>query len=248
MPVHNMPIQPVGVASAPDHVPVKNRILSMLATTDYQRLQANLERVALPANAVLYAPGDVISHIYFPNDAVVSLLFGVKDRRTVEVAMEGNEAAVGLAVYLGGVTSYNLSVVRDAGTAMRMDVETLATCVNQRGRLQDLLHKSVHALVTQIAQASVCNQFHNIDARLARWLLMTRDRVGSHQFLATQASIARMLGVRRSSVTAAASGFHKQHIINYCRGRIEILDQRRLRTASCSCYGVIKRQYDSFLK
>jgi CRP-like cAMP-binding protein len=220
----------------------------MLATTEYRRLQPNLEHVALQANSVLYAPGDVVSHIYFPNDAVVSLLFGVKDRRTVEVAMEGNEAAVGIALYLGGGTSCNLSIVRNAGTAMRLNVNMLATYVNRRGRLQDLLHKSVHALVTQIAQTSVCNQFHNIDARLARWLLMTQDRVGSRQLRATQESIARMLGVRRSSVTTAASGFHKQHIINYCRGRIEILDQRRLRAAACSCYADIKRQYDSFLK
>jgi CRP-like cAMP-binding protein len=226
---------------------VKNRILSMLANTEYRRLRPSLEQVALHTNEVLYAPGDVVRHIYFPNDAVVSLLFDVDQRRTVEVAMEGNEGAVGLAVYLGGVNSCNLSIVRDAGTAMRVEVNVLRRCGNQRGRLQGLLHRSVHAFVTQIAQSGVCNRFHNIDERLARWLLMTQDRVGSPKLRATQESIARMLGVRRSSVTAAASGFHKQNMIEYCRGRIEILDQRRLRAASCSCYGIMKRQYDSFL-
>jgi len=144
-----------------------------------------------------------VRHIYFPNDAVVSLLYNVDGRRAVEVAMEGNEGAVGLAVYLGGVRSHNLSIVRDAGTAMRLEVKALRRCADQRGGLRELLHKSVHALVTQIALSGACSRFHNIDARLARCLLMTTDRVGSPELRATQESIARMLGVRRSGVTAA---------------------------------------------
>ena len=161
--------------------------------------------------------------------------------------MEGNEGAVGLAIYLGGVSSCNLSIVRDGGTAMRLKVNALAKCAGQRGDLQDLLRRYIHALVTQIAQSGVYSKFHSIDARLARWLSMTRDRVGSDELRATQELIAHMLGVRRSSVTAAASGFHKQNLIDYRRGRIEILDPHKLRAASCSCYGIIKRQYDSFL-
>lgn len=227
---------------------IRNRILATLARTEYRRLRPSLEQVALHENEVLYAPGNVVRYIYFPDDAIVSLLFDVDGCRTVEVAMEGNEGAVGLAVYLGGVTSCNLSIVREAGTALRLEVNMLTRCANQHGRLQDLLRRYVHALVTQVAQSGVCNRFHNIDARLARWLLMTLDRVGSYELRATQESIAQLLGVRRSSVTAAASGFHQQNMIDYCRGRIVILDQRRLRAASCSCYGIIKRQYDSFLK
>lgn len=232
---------------ASNHRIVRNRLLSMLAKTEYRRLRPRLEQVALDENEVLYAPGDVVRYVYFPDDAVVSLLFDVDECRTVEVAMEGNEGAVGFAIYLGGVSSCNLSIVRDAGSAMRLEVNALTRCANQRSRLQELLRRYVHALVTQVAQSGVCNRFHNIDARLARWLLMTQDRVGSHELRATQESIAHMLGVRRSSVTAAASGFQRQNIINYSRGRIEILDQRSLRAASCSCYGIIKRQYDSFL-
>ncbi len=200
------------------------------------------------ADEVLYAPGDIIRYIYFRDDAVVSLLFDVDEHRTVEVAMEGNEGAVGLAPYLGGVNSCNLSIVRDAGSATRLEVNVLTRYANQRGRLQDLLLRYVHALVTQVAQSGVCNRFHSIDARLARWLLMTQDRVRSHELRATQESIAHLLGVRRSSITSVASGFHKQNMSDYCRGRIEILDQPRLRAASCSCYRIIKRQYDSFLK
>jgi len=219
----------------------------MLAGAEYRRLCPSLEPVALHENQVLFGPGDAVSHIYFPNDAVTSLRFNVDARRTVEVAMEGNEGAVGLAIYLGGVNSCNLSVVRHAGTAMRMEVKALPKYANQRGALQELLQRYVHALVTQIAQAGVCNRFHNIDARLARWLLMTHDRMGCGDLHATQESIAHLLGVRRSSITAAASGFHKQHIIDYRRGRIAILDQDRLRAACCDCYALMKRQYDSFL-
>jgi len=227
---------------------VRNRILLMLARTEYRQLHPNLEQVALHADAVLYAPGDLVKYIYFPNDAVVSLLIDVDERRTVEVAMEGNEGAVGLGVGLSGARSSNLSIVRDAGTAMRLNVNALTKCAYERGRLRGLLHKSVYALAMQIAQSGVCSQFHSVDARFARWLLMTQDRVGSHKLGATQESIARLLGVRRSSVTTAASGLHKQNVIAYSRGRIEILDQGRLSSASCSCYGIIKRQYDSFLK
>jgi CRP-like cAMP-binding protein len=204
------------------HVPIRNRILSKLAKAEYRRLRPSLEQVALHENQVLYGPGDTVDHVYFPNDAVVSLLFDVNERRTVEVAMEGNEGAVGLAIYLGGVNACNLSVVRQAGTAMRMDVNALTKCANQRGDLQELLRRYIHALVTH-------------------------DRMGSSELHATQESIAHMLGVRRSSVTAAASGFHKQHIIDYRRGRIAILDRRKLRAACCDCYAMMKRQYDSFL-
>ena len=161
--------------------------------------------------------------------------------------MEGNEGAVGLAIYLGGVSSCNLSIVRHAGTAMRVEVGALTRCADQRGELQELLRRYVHALMTQIAQSGVCNRFHNIEARLARWLLMTHDRTGSNELHATQEYIAHMIGVRRSSVTSAASGFHRQDIIDYRRGRIEILDEGKLRDACCGCYAVMKRQYDSFL-
>ena len=234
--------------SASKHLIVGNRLLSMLARTEHRSLWPGLERVMLSADAVLYAPGDAVTYVYFPIDAVVSLLYKVDGGRTVEVAMEGNEGVVGLVVYLGGEQSRNLSVVRDAGAAMRLDVNILARCADAPGPLRDLLHKSVHALVTQIAQSGVCNRFHSVDERLARWLLMTRDRIGSRTLLATQETIARMLGVRRSSITDAASTFQQRKIIDYRRGRIQILNQRKLKAASCDCYGTIKRQYDSFLQ
>lgn len=228
------------------HEPISNRLLSKLASTGYQRLQPNLEEVSLHENQVLYGMGDVVSHVYFPNDAIVSLLIEVDDGRKVEVAMEGNEGVAGLAIYLGGLNSCNLSNVRHAGTAMRLPVSALIE-TERDDDLAGLLSRYVHALVMQIAQSGVCNRFHPFDARLARWLLMTQDRTGTLELNATQISIAKVLGVRRSTVTDAASRLLKQNIIDYRRGRIEIIDRARLIDAACTCYGTIKSQYDSFL-
>jgi CRP-like cAMP-binding protein len=226
---------------------IGNRLLSKLGRDGYQRLQPKLEQVTLHENQVLYALGEVVSHVYFPNDAIVSLLIEADEGRTVEVAMEGNEGAAGVAIYFGGLVSCNLSRVRHEGTAMRLPVSTLAETADRYGDLDDLMRRYVHALCMQIAQLGVCNRFHSFDARLARWLLMTHDRTGTRELNTTQRSIAQTLGVRRSTVTDAASGLLKKNIIDYRRGRIEILDPTRLRGASCPCYGIIKRQYDSFL-
>ena len=226
----------------------RNRILGTLARAEYRRLKPSLEEVALDGNEVLCAPGDVVRYIYFPNDAVISLLVNVDDRRSVEVAMEGNEGAVGLVTHLGGVECRNLSIVRDGGSAMRLAVDMLARHTAQRGRLQGLLSRSVSAFVMQIAQSAICNRFHSVEARLARWLLMTHDRVGSGELRATQESIAHLLGVRRSSVSVAARTLYEQQLIAYRRGRIDILDLIRLRAVACPCYEIIRRQYDSFLR
>jgi CRP-like cAMP-binding protein len=128
-----------------------------------------------------------------------------------------------------------------------MPVSALVKYNNQHSKLLELLRRYIHAFILQITQLGVCNRFHNVDQRLARWLMMTLDRAGSHDLSATQESIANMLGVRRSSVTDAAGGLHKKNIIDYRRGRIEILDEDRLRAASCACYAAMKQQYDDFL-
>jgi len=242
------PITAIGTAMPAMQKPIGNRLLSKLGRAAYHSLQPTLEHVTLQENQMLYDRGDAVSHIYFPNDAIVSLLIEINGGRTVEIAMEGNESAVGLAIYLGGSISCNLASVRHAGTAMRLPVSALSRNGDKYGELDDIMRRYVHALCMQIAQLGVCNRFHSFNARLARWLLMTHDRTGTLKLHATQISIAQMLGVRRSTVTDAASGLLKQNIIDYRRGRIEILDPARLRDASCPCYGIIKRQYDSFLE
>ena len=227
--------------------PVRNRLLSKLVGAGYHRLRSSLEEIVLHENEVLYGPGDKIHHLYFPNDAIVSLLAKVDAGRTVEVAMEGNEGVVGLAMYLGGSTACSLSSVRHAGTAMRLPASALTECAVRHDGLEELLRKYVLALFIQTAQLGVCNRFHAFDARFARWLMMTHDRTGELELKSTQTSMAQVLGVRRSTVSEAAGGLLKQDIIDYRRGRIWILDRARLREAACPCYGIVKRQYDSFL-
>ena len=228
-------------------MPSANRILSALPRAEYRRLLPSLERVRLDENEIICSPGDGIEYVYFPEDAIVSYVLDADGRRTVEVAMEGSEAAVGFATSLGGAHSCSHSIVRDAGSAMRLEVGLLDGTTPRDSHLQVLLNRYVHAFVAQVAQAAVCGRFHNVDKRLARWLLMSRDRANSPELRATQKSIAQRLGVRRSSVTIAARELHREQVIDYSRGRIRILDRRRLRAASCACYGIIKRQYDSFL-
>ena len=161
--------------------------------------------------------------------------------------MEGNEGAVGMLGLLGGTNFCNLSIVREPGHAMRLGITSAQNWGAGDNPLRPLLQRYLHALMTQIAQVGVCNRFHNVESRFACWLMMTRDRLDSNVLRGTHDSIAHRLGVRRSSITAAAHHMLTHQIISYTRGRIDILDMARLEAASCSCYGVIKQQYDSFL-
>lgn len=225
---------------------ISNRILSSLSPEEYRQLQPNLKHVHLAASEALFAPGDAVRYVYFPNDAVISLMLGIDGGRPVEVAMEGNEGAVGHSAALGELRSCTLSVVRDAGSALRLDANVMRRRDHPHLRLQRLLNRNVNALLIQIAQAGICNRFHSVEARLARWLLMTQDRVKSPNLIATQKSIGHMLGVRRSSITAAARRLLGRNAINYSRGHIEVLDHSALAASACSCYDIIKRQYDAF--
>lgn len=222
-----------------------NRILSSLSRKDYKQLQPNIRPVHLAASEVLFAPGKPARYLYFPDDAVVSLMFGLEGRLPVEVAMEGNEGAVGLAASLGELRSCTLSVVRHAGSALQLDAKAMRPPGHPHFHLQSLLNRNVSALLVQVAQTGVCSRFHSVEARLARWLLMSQDRVGSPNLIATQESIARMLGVRRSSITAAARGLLRRGTISYSRGHIHVLDHSALMASACSCYDIIRRHYET---
>lgn len=228
-------------------LPVRNRLLSKLEGEASLQLHSCLEKIVLHEGDVLYGPGDRVRYLYFPNHAIVSILVSVAGERTVEVAMEGNEGAAGAAAYLGGSSVCCLSRVRHAGTAMRLPVSALRESGVRYANLEELLRGYMHALFMQTAQLGVCLRFHGFDARFARWLMMTCDRAGESVLASTQTAMARVLGVRRSTVSEAADRLLKQDIIDYRRGRIRILDQAQLRDAACPCYGIIKRQYDSFL-
>ncbi|HST21694.1 MAG TPA: Crp/Fnr family transcriptional regulator [Blastocatellia bacterium] len=226
---------------------IENRILRALPAKEYKRLVAHLEQVPLPFAEVLYEPGDTIEYVYFPNVGVVSLLSTVEDRSTLEVGVIGNEGMVGLSVLLGVKTSPNRALVQGEGSAMRMKAATLRKAMNGDGSLQKLLYLSTHALMTQISQSAACNRFHIVEARLARWLLMTHDRTGTDEFRLTQQFLSDMLGVRRVGVTNAATALQKNKLITYSRGQITVLNRAGLEAAACKCYSIIKAEYDSFL-
>ena len=227
--------------------PATNRLLAALPKKDYQRLRPELEQVAMPFAEVLYESGAPILHIYFPNDSVVSLLAEMADRSMLEVGVVGNEGVAGLSVFMGVDASPHRAIVQGTGTAMRMKASALREESGRTGPLHHLLHLYTHSLLTQVSRSAACNRFHVVDARLARWLLMSGDRLGADEFLLTQDFISNMLGVRREGVSKAAGVLQKNELINYSRGRIKILDRAGLKAVSCECYGIIKDESDGYL-
>ena len=226
---------------------IENRLLRALPGKEYKHLIAHLEQVPLTFAEVLYEPGDTIEYVYFPNVGIISLLSTVEDRSTLEIGVIGNEGMVGISVLLGVNTSPTRVLVQGEGSAMKMKAAAFRKAVNGDGSLQRLLHLSAHALMTQISQSVACNRFHTVEARLARWLLMTHDRMGTDEFRLTQQFLSDMLGVRRVGVTNAATALQKDKLITYSRGRITVLNRAGLEAASCKCYSIIKAEYDSFL-
>ncbi|HUQ30941.1 MAG TPA: Crp/Fnr family transcriptional regulator [Pyrinomonadaceae bacterium] len=227
--------------------PVSNRLLAALPKKEYQQLLPKLEEVSLTLGDILYEPGDSIQHVYFPNNSIISLLAPVGDKEVLEVGLVGNDGMVGLSVFMGVAQTRNRGLVQGSGTAMRMKSAALRKAVSNGGNLSKLLNLYTHSLLTQVSQSAACNRFHKINARLARWLLMTHDRVEGDEFYLTQEFISHMLGVRRELVTLSAGSLQKQKLISYNRGRINILNRAALEAVSCKCYRVVKEEYDNFL-
>lgn len=222
------------------HIPNTNGLLGSLTKKEYERLLPLLQEIPLVLEETLYRPGDVISDVYFPNSGIVSLLAGDAERATLEVGLVGREGMLGLPVFMGIRTSRNLAVVQGPGLAMRMKASTLRKECNGGSALTRLLQRYTHSLLTQITQSAVCNQFHSIEARLARWLLMTHDRMGEDEFPLTQEFLSHMLGVRREGVSRAAGELQKRKLITYTRGHLKILDRPELEAISCGCYEIIR--------
>jgi CRP-like cAMP-binding protein len=226
-----------------DQKPAANRVLASIPAKTYQRLRAHLESVNLAFGKILYEPGDTIRHVYFPVNCLVSLLTAVDKRRTLEVGMVGNEGMAGMPLVLGVDVSGGRALVQGGGNALRMTTTRFRTEFDRIKPLQQALLRYTHALMAQISQTAACNRFHAAEARLARWLLMTRDRVGSDSFRLTHEFLADMLGLRREGVSEAASALKRRKLIAYSRGEIQILDGRGLTASSCSCYQLVNTVY-----
>lgn len=217
-----------------------NRLLAALPAQEYERLLASLEPVRLTYGEVLYEPGDKIQHVYFPNDCLVSLLTVVEGHRALEVGLVGREGMVGSRLALGIAASSVRALVQGTGTAVRMKSARFLQEFRRSPALQRALFSFTDALMLQITQTAACNRFHTVGERLARWLLMTRERLSSSEFYLTHEFLADMLGVRRVGVTSAASTLQRQRLIRYRRGTITILDQQGLEAAACSCYRQVR--------
>ena len=224
--------------------PVANSVLAALPQRSYEALQSGLEPVQLKFGEILYEPGQTIRYVYFPSDCLVSLLTLVDDRFALEVGMVGREGMVGMALTLGSPVSPVRALVQGVGTALRMNAARFGKEFKRRPLLQRELYRYLNALMAQISQTAACNRFHQVEGRLARWLLMTSDRVRSDKFALTQDFLSHMLGVRRVGVTEAASALQRRKLIEYSRGNITVLDHTGLEVAACACYEIVRGMND----
>jgi CRP-like cAMP-binding protein len=214
----------------------KNAVLAALPAKVLLEMTPHLVAAPLPFGQVLYHSGKAMRDVYFPAGCLVSLLVVLEDELALEVALVGNEGVLGVPLALGAKQSPVRALVQGAGNAWRMTAANFLLMMSRHPQLQRAVFGYAGLLMGQIAQTAACNRFHLLEPRLARWLLMTRDRMGCGDFRMTQEFLSTMLGVRRVGVSDAASSFQRQHLIEYSRGHITILDHEGLEAASCSCY------------
>ena len=224
-------------------VSVPNHLLGALPRKDYQNLLPVLEPVKLDFGQILYESQAQIRHVYFPIDCFVSMLTTVDAGRAAEVGLIGSEGMIGVPMALGVAVSPFRAVVQGGGTAMRLKTVDFRRNFSNSHALKREVFLFTHLLMIQIAQTAACNRFHVVTQRMARWILMTRDRVNSNEFRITQEFMALMLGVRRVGVSAAMCRLGERKLIAYRRGTITILDHAGLIAAACACYKTVKDTY-----
>ena len=221
-------------------LPIKNELLAALPRGAYLRLLPHLESVSLPLGTSLYNSGESIEHVYFPEDALISLVTHMRDGATVEVGLIGRDGMVGIPVLLGDDIAFEAAVVQIAGSALRLPSVAFKEAL-KRGRnpLLTRLLLYTRVLMKQVAQTAACNGRHTAEKRLARWLLMCHDRAESDELALTQDFISDMLGLRRAGVSSAAIGLQQEGFISYSRGRITILRRAGLEAFACECYAAV---------
>jgi CRP-like cAMP-binding protein len=225
-------------------VKLLNFLLSALAPDDLAALTVGLTEVVLDRTEVIFEPGQTPNAIYFPGGACLSIVTILADSRTVENASVGRESAVGLMEAITNRPATSRAFAQVGGSAMRLPAALYRTRMLQSPALAELTMLHVRANAVQAEQGVACNAAHDVPARLARWLLMTQDRVGSKSFPLTQDYMAVMTGVQRSTVSLAASSLKKAGVIDYSRGQVAILDRAGLERHACECYGIIHSQFE----
>ncbi len=228
--------------------PRQNSLLAALPALAYERWRPLLKWVDLPLGQVLHEPGVVMTQVYFPVTAIVSIQYVTENGASAEIASVGNEGLVGIALFMGGGgTTTSRAVVQSAGSGYRLAADSMQEAFDFGGAVRHLLLRYTQALITQMAQTAVCNRHHTVYQQLCRWLLLRLDRLDGSELLMTQELIANMLGVRREGVTAEAGRLQADGAIRYNRGRITVLNRAKLEAATCECYAVVKKEYDRLL-
>ena len=229
------------------HATSVNRLIAALPHEDHQRFIDGCERVELAFSDILCKAGKPIQYVHFPINSVISLLAMTDDNSSVGVGMVGNEGMVGIPIMLGGDISSLQFLVHGSGAAWRMDALSFRRELQLSFALKLALNRYHYVMTSQLAQIAACTRFHIVEERLARWLLMTEDRVHSTKFHLTHELLANILGVRRVSVTNVAGSLQRKKLISYSRGDITILDRNGLEAASCGCYQSDKETYSHLL-
>jgi CRP-like cAMP-binding protein len=224
-----------------------NHLLASLVPADFDLLRPHLKPTELKNETILYEAGDPVDRVYFPHSGIISLVVELSGGQGIEAAMIGRDSMLGATAALDGQISLNKAIVQLPGAGETLDVVRFREVAEQSPALRTTLLRHEQVLFAQAQQSAACNASHTVEARLARWLLRSRDLSGSDTLALTQEFLADMLGVRRSSVSPVAVTLQRAGLIRYSRGHIEILDLEGLRNASCECYGTVKAHYDRLL-
>ncbi|NTV10138.1 MAG: Crp/Fnr family transcriptional regulator [Zoogloea sp.] len=228
-------------------VPAANLLLEALPREDRRRFVAGCEPVELAFSEILTEPGERIHHVYFPTESFISLVAMIDGGASLEVGLVGNEGALGIPLILGVDVSSLRALVQGSGPALRMDAAGFHDQLGLSPALRGLLQRYLYVMLAQFAQTAACTRFHVVEARLARWLLMTQDRAHSARFHITHEFLACMLGVRRVGITKAATALQNRKLISYSRGDITVLDRGGLEAAACGCYAVDKATHATII-
>jgi CRP-like cAMP-binding protein len=238
---------PAEASMTPKREKRTNRLLSLLSDADYERLRPHLTNVVFDYKKSLYEASRPIGQVYFPIDGVASLVLTTAEGASAEVGTIGSEGMVGLPVVLGDDDAPSSVYVQVPGTALGMDSGIFRRELEHNPALNLVMLRYAHAFFNQVAQSAACAHLHRVEQRCCRWLLMTRDRMPSGDFLLTHEFLGMMLGVRRTTVTDVMGSLQKAGLIRYRRGHVTILEEGALRQRACECYGISKREFDRLL-